>query len=84
MSSSAVILTGAPRRRPGEVLQQCHRGRGAGVCLSAVTSDDTGIATVQVAGSVLTITGATVGDVDLLIVETVSGAHRVLRVQVRR
>ena len=48
------------------------------------TSDDTGIATVSVAGEVVTVAGVARGTVTVVIVETVSGARRALQMRVLR
>ena len=67
----------------GDTLEVGEIGHGLEGAVTA-TSDDTGIATVAVAGSVVTVTGVAVGLVDVEIVETASSARRLLRVQVRR
>ena len=48
------------------------------------TSDDTGIATVSVAGQAVTVAGVARGTVTVVIVETVSGARRALQMRVVR
>ena len=82
-TATLVVPVGSVKVETGDDLAVGEEVHGLADAITA-TSDDTGIATVTVAGSVLTITGVAAGDVDLLIEETSSGAHRLLRVQVRR
>ena len=82
-AADPIVPVGTVRVAVGDTLEVGEIGHGLEGAVTA-TSDDTGIATVAVAGSVVTVTGVTAGIADVEIVETASSARRLLRVQVRR
>lgn len=82
-AADPIVPVGTVRVAVGDTLEVGEIGHGLEGAVTA-TSDDTGIATVAVAGNVVTVTGVAAGIADVEIVETASSARRLLRVQVRR